>query len=35
MIGDAIPALLEGRAAVAFEDGGRLVLEQRSRAPLG
>jgi ribonuclease D len=34
MIGDGIPALLEGRAAVAFEDGGRLVLEERSRAPL-
>ena len=35
MIGDAIPALLEGRAAVAFEDGGRLVLERRSREALG
>jgi ribonuclease D len=35
MIGDAIPALLEGRAAVAFEDGGRLVLEQRSREEFG
>lgn len=34
MIGDAIPALLEGRASVAFEDGGRLVLEHRSRQPL-
>ncbi|MEL7206792.1 MAG: HRDC domain-containing protein [Actinomycetota bacterium] len=35
MIGDAIPALLEGRAAVAFEDGGRLRLEERSGRPLG
>ena len=34
MIGDAVPALIEGRAAVAFEDGGRLVLEQRSRRTL-
>ena len=34
MIGGAIDALLEGRAAVAFEDGGRLVLENRSNQPL-
>lgn len=33
LVGDPIHALVEGKAAIAFDGEGRLVLEQRSGAP--
>jgi ribonuclease D len=34
MVGDPLAALVRGEAALAFDGGGRLVLEARSRRPL-
>ena len=34
MVGEPVARLLRGEAALAFDGGGRLVLEARSRQPL-